>query len=188
MTAIYELPREFESLTDMEDPDTEPLLALMRERLDGYQGDEDDRKGEIERQLLNMGKAIKRLKSDEKVLQEHLDETKGKLASVKSRVERLSSWMLSVATGHDIHKAKNALVSVWTQANPPSWEITDEDKVPAQFKRATVTCPLSMLPPELLELAEVEVSKALIDEHFKATGELVPGAQRITDKRHVRVQ
>ena len=57
--------------------------------------------------------------------------------------------------------------------NPISIEITEEDKIPAQFKEIVQT---------------VKVKKKAISDYFKETGELVQGVRIISDKRSLKIK
>ena len=82
-----------------------------------------------------------------------------------------------------------AIVTVWLQSNPPSFDIVDIDVVPGAHKRATLRLPLEAVPPELLDsIVSIDVPKEPLKAHLEATGEIPPGVEYQNTKRHLRVR
>ena len=63
----------------------------------------------------------------------------------------------------DIQKVKDAFVTVWTQASPPSVQVLDELAVPAEYQRAVLRLPYSSVPAELrgyLQQADIDTQRS----------------------------
>jgi hypothetical protein len=79
-------------------------------------------------------------------------------------------------------------VTLWLQKSPASIAVLDEEAVPAQYKRVTLKLPLSAVPPGLLGLVHTcDIDRNTVHELIKTTGELPPGIQYVTDRRHLRI-
>ena len=57
--------------------------------------------------------------------------------------------------------------------NPMSIEIENEDEIPSEFKKEVIT---------------TQIDKTAIKNHFKDTGELVPGIRIIDNKTSLRIK
>lgn len=57
--------------------------------------------------------------------------------------------------------------------NPMSIEIENEDEIPSEFKK---------------EVTTTQVDKTAIKNHFKDTGEIVPGIRIINDKTSLKIK
>ena len=57
--------------------------------------------------------------------------------------------------------------------NPMSIEIENEDEIPAEFKKEVVT---------------TQIDKTAIKNHFKDTGEIIPGIRIIDNKTSLRIK
>lgn len=189
MNALYDLPREVAGAADVENNPGLVDTLLFELAKEYAEKDAEEQRAAIERQLLNLGKAVKGLEADAKVLEQHMVDTQARLQANVDRVTRLKSWMQNLMQQAAIDKVKDPLVTVYLQRNPKSWEIVDEAIIPEQFKRAFITCPLSMVPPALLDLVtKIEVSKTLLQNHLEEDGEVIAGASLIDDRYHLRVR
>lgn len=102
---------------------------------------------------------IKRLQDLKKTEQNGLDRFK---QYVKDNMERLG-----------IEKIGTELGTLSIAKNPMSVEIENENEIPNEFKQEVVT---------------IKIDKAAIKNHFKETGELVPGAIIIDNKTSLRIK
>lgn len=189
MTLLYapETPED-EALLDTDNEiDLTALQAAYAEHLAAVR--DDDLAAMVERQLLRMGRLFKSLKSDEAQLSAHAQEIAGRLSSNKRRQDGLKSWMLNLMTFHGVPKVMDPLLTVYTQGNPPSWEIEDDAKVPDKFKCATLRIPLEEVPEGLDQyVTGIEVMKTWLDAELKDSGEVPAGTRYVTDRQHVRVR
>ena len=97
-----------------------------------------------------------------------------RLQGRRSAVERAGQWwrayLLNEMAAAQIPKVRGTLFTVWLQVSPPSCEVTEESRVPEEWKEWRLF-----------------INRAAILEHFKATGELVPGVAIQADKQHLRI-
>ena len=83
-------------------------------------------------------------------------------------------YLLAEMTKTNIDKVKEDVISVSVQNSPPSCEVIELDQIPEQYIRVI---------PE-----QHEADKRLIIDHFKDTGEIIPGVDLIRDKKHVVIR
>lgn len=102
---------------------------------------------------------IKRLQEYKKAEQNKIDKFK---EYVKSNMERLG-----------LIKIETELGTLSIAKSPISVEITNEDEVPAEFKKEVVT---------------TQIDKTAIKNHFKDTGEIIPGIRIIDNKTSLRIK
>lgn len=102
---------------------------------------------------------IKRLQEFKKAKQNNLDKFK---QYVKDNMDRLS-----------ITKLETELGTLSIAKNPISVEITNEGEIPSEFKQEVVT---------------TKVDKTAIKNHFKETGEVIPGVNIVDDKTSLRIK
>ena len=102
---------------------------------------------------------IKRLQEFKKSKQNKLEKFK---QYVKENMERLG-----------ITKMDTELGTLSINKNPMSVEIENEEEIPKQFKQQVVT---------------TKIDKTAIKNHFKDTGEIIPGAKIVDDKTSLRIK
>jgi hypothetical protein len=102
---------------------------------------------------------IKRLQELKKAKQNNLDKFK---QYVKDNMDRLS-----------ITKLETELGTLSIAKNPMSIEIQNEDEIPSEFKQQIIT---------------TKVDKTAIKNHFKETGEIIPGVNIVDDKTSLRIK
>lgn len=102
---------------------------------------------------------IKRLQEFKKLKQSKLEKFK---QYVKENMERLG-----------ITKMDTELGTLSIAKNPMSVEIENEEEIPKEFKQQVIT---------------TKIDKTAIKNHFKATGEIIPGTRIIDDKTSLRIK
>lgn len=102
---------------------------------------------------------IKRLQEFKKLKQSKLEKFK---QYVKENMERLG-----------ITKMDTELGTLSIAKNPMSVEIENEEEIPKEFKQQVIT---------------TKIDKTAIKNHFKATGEIIPGTRIIDDKTSLRIR
>ena len=102
---------------------------------------------------------IKRLQDLKKQKTNNLDKFK---QYVKENMEKLG-----------ITKLETEIGKMSIAKDPLSIEIANEDEIPSEFKQEVMT---------------VKIDKTAIKNHFKETGEIVPGTRIISDKTSLRVK
>ena len=102
---------------------------------------------------------IKRLQDLKKARQNKLEKFK---QYVKENMDRLG-----------IAKMDTELGTLSIAKNPMSVEIENEEEIPKEFKQQVIT---------------TKIDKTAIKNHFKATGEIIPGTRIIDDKTSLRIK
>lgn len=102
---------------------------------------------------------IKRLQDLKKARQNKLEKFK---QYVKENMDRLG-----------ITKMDTELGTLSIAKNPMSVEIENEEEIPKEFKQQVIT---------------TKIDKTAIKNHFKATGEIIPGTRIIDDKTSLRIR
>ena len=108
------------------------------------------------------------------------------IISIKEEEKRLKAKRERAETGLDrfmdfvklnmdrmqIKKITTEIGNIAICSNPMSVEIENENEIPEEFKT---------------EKIEIKIDKTKIKNHFKETGEIVPGAKIIQDKTSIRI-
>ena len=102
---------------------------------------------------------IKRLQDLKKARQNKLEKFK---QYVKENMDRLG-----------ITKMDTELGTLSIAKNPMSVEIENEEEIPKEFKQQVIT---------------TKIDKTAIKNHFKSTGEIIPGTRIIDDKTSLRIK
>ena len=102
---------------------------------------------------------IKRLQDLKKARQNKLEKFK---QYVKENMDRLG-----------ITKMDTELGTLSIAKNPMSVEIENEEEIPKEFKQQVIT---------------TKIDKTAIKNHFKATGEIIPGVKIIDDKTRLNIK
>lgn len=102
---------------------------------------------------------IKRLQDLKKARQNKLEKFK---QYVKENMDRLGITKMDTELG---------ILSI--AKNPMSVEIENEEEIPKEFKQQVIT---------------TKIDKTAIKNHFKATGEIIPGTRIIDDKTSLRIK
>ena len=120
----------------------------------------------IIRYIKNSEYLLDSIKAEEKRLADMRKAGEAKLEKfkqyVKENMERLG-----------LEKIPTELGSLAVAKNPISVEIENEDEVPSQFKQEVVT---------------TKIDKTAIKNHFKETGEIIPGIKIVSDKTSLRIK
>ena len=109
---------------------------------------------------------IEAMKSEEKRISDTRKKGEAKLDKfkqyVKENMEKLG-----------LDKIPTELGSLSIAKNPMSVEVEDENEIPKEFKNEKIT---------------ISIDKTAIKNHFKETGEIVPGTRIIDDKTSLRIK
>lgn len=107
--------------------------------------------------------------------------------AVDNEIERLSNMKKSIIKERDKHKDRvkavmdmHGIVEITTEGgklkiakNPVSVDIIDFESVPEEYKKTTIS---------------VTADKKAISDHFKATGEIIPGTMMKTDNTRLDIK
>lgn len=109
---------------------------------------------------------IEAMKSEEKRISDTRKKGEAKLDKfkqyVKENMEKLG-----------LDKIPTELGSLSIAKNPMSVEVEDENEIPKEFKNEKIT---------------ISIDKTAIKNHFKETGEIVPGTRIIDDKTSLKIK
>lgn len=91
----------------------------------------------------------------------------------EAKLEKFKQYVLENMERLSLSKIQTELGALSVSKNPMSVEIENEDEIPSEFKQEVVT---------------TKIDKTAIKNHFKATGEIIPGTKIIDDKMSLRIK
>ena len=91
----------------------------------------------------------------------------------EAKLEKFKQYVLENMERLGLSKIQTELGALSVSKNPMSVEIENEDEIPSEFKQEVVT---------------TKIDKTAIKNHFKETGEIVPGTRIIDDKMSLRIR
>ena len=166
MTRLYELTERYRAIGNMLEDEciTRDEIKISLQAIEDEFGDK----------VSTLGKFVLELKSTTEAIKTEEDRLLKRRQAISSNIEWLKNYILVEMLATGILKIKRDVVTVSVQDNPPSVELIDLEQVPEEYVK---------IIPEVKVLA-----KTTIAEHFKQTGEIVPGVDMILDKKHVVVR
>ena len=93
--------------------------------------------------------------------------------SGEAKIEKFKQYVKENMERLGADKIPTELGTLCITKNPMSVEIEDENAVPNEFKNEKIT---------------IAIDKTTIKNHFKATGEVIPGVQIVDDKTSLRIK
>lgn len=109
---------------------------------------------------------VEAIKTEEKRLKEMREKTENKIDRfkqyVKENMERLN-----------LSKIPTELGNLMISKNPMSVEVENEEEIPSEFKQ---------------EVTTIKIDKTSIKNHFKETGEVIPGIRIVDNKTSLRIK
>lgn len=91
----------------------------------------------------------------------------------EAKLEKFKQYVLENMERLGLSKIQTELGALSVSKNPMSVEIENEDEIPGEFKQEVVT---------------TKIDKTAIKNHFKTTGEIIPGTKIIDDKMSLRIK
>lgn len=91
----------------------------------------------------------------------------------EAKLEKFKQYVLENMERLGLSKIQTELGALSVNRNPMSVEIENEDEIPSEFKQEVVT---------------IKIDKTAIKNHFKTTGEIIPGIKIIDDKMSLRIK
>ena len=91
----------------------------------------------------------------------------------ENRIDKFKQYVKENMERLGLDKIQTELGTLSISKNPMSVEIENEEEIPEQFKQEVVT---------------TKIDKTAIKNHFKQTGEIIPGAKIIDDKTSLRIK
>lgn len=149
--------------------------------IEGGEGEEDELKAKLEEvkehiedKVENVGKFVLSLEAGITAIKSEEERLSSRRRVIESRIDWLKNYLLQEMTLADLEKVKRDVLTVLVRLNPPSVNVLDPESIPQQFRRVI---------PETWQ-----PDKKTIIDHFKDTGEIVPGIEVITDKKSVQIR
>lgn len=109
---------------------------------------------------------IEAVKAEEKRLKEMREK-------VEKRQEKFKQYVKENMEKLDLTEVPTDLGNLKIAKNPMSVEVENEDEIPSEFKQEVVT---------------TKIDKTAIKNHFKETGEVIPGIRIVNDKTSLRIK
>jgi Siphovirus Gp157 len=120
--------------------------------------------------VLSIAKIIRSMEADVTVLGAEVDRLQGRKRHLAGRIDWLKRYLLGEMEAVSREKVKGPTLTVSLAKAPPSCDIICAGDVPAVFQRV-----------------KVEIDRSQILDHFRQTGEVVPGTTIVVDRRYVRI-
>lgn len=114
----------------------------------------------------NIELTIEAMKTEEKRISEQRK-------ALENKLDKFKEYVKNCMEQGGFTKVDTGLGTLTIARNPMSVEIENENEVPAEFKQEIVT---------------VKVDKTAIKNHFKETGEVLPGIKIVDDKTTLRIK
>ena len=114
----------------------------------------------------NIELTIEAMKTEEKRISEQRK-------ALENKLDKFKEYVKTCMEKGGFTKVDTGLGTLTIAKNPMSVEIENEDEIPSEFKQEIVT---------------VKVDKTAIKNHFKETGEVLPGIKIIDDKTSLRIK
>lgn len=116
--------------------------------------------------IRNIELTIEAIKTEEKRFSE-------KRKTLENKLEKFKGYVKECMENNGFSKIDTGLGSLTIAKNPMSVEIENENEIPAEFKQEIVT---------------TKIDKTAIKNHFKETGEIIPGTIIVDDKTSLRIK
>ena len=159
---LYEIAGELETINRELDESGGELTPFLEQKIDSLQLALQV-KGE------NIGKWVKNIDTWEDGIDAEIEKLRAKKRSAGNLKERLKSYLKVCMETAGVQKVESPAATARIQKNPPSLDITDQDKIPAKF---------------LIVKYDID-KKALLDA--LKNGEIIAGAEIVTDRTHLRI-
>jgi hypothetical protein len=125
----------------------------------------------FDEKVLSIAKIVRSLESDIGSIATELDRLQGRRRHLLGRVEWLKRYLVGEMEMVGRERVRGATMTISLGKAPPSCEVVNPEEVPEEYRRV-----------------KVEVDRAGILEHFRSTGQVVPGTAVIADRRYLRIR
>lgn len=116
--------------------------------------------------IRNIELTVEAMKNEEKRISEQRK-------VLENKVSKFKEYVKECMENNGLLKIDTELGSLTIAKNPMSVEIENEDEIPSEFKQEIIT---------------TKIDKTAIKNHFKETGEIVPGTSVVDDKTSLRIK
>lgn len=162
---LYDLTKDFNELFELIDSEDFDLDTLE----DTIQNIE----GAIEVKVENIARMIRNWEAQAAAMEAEEKRLKDSKRAIENRISRMKDYVLENMTLMGKDKITTSIGNVCRQKNPPSVDVYDMKAVPENY---------IIIPP-----VEPKVDKKSILDHYKATGEPIPGT-RVIQGYHLRIR
>lgn len=158
---------------------TNKIIDLMDKAENGELTEEEQSllSQEVEKELINKSSSIIAYVQNNEALSKAIDDEIDRLTEMKKKLKnKTDKFKEQVLNNMDRLGIENVTTNIGKLAirkNPISVEILNENIVPEEFKK---------------EVVKVNIDKAAIKNHFKETGEIIPGTIINTEKYSLRIE
>ena len=132
---------------------------------------------EVEKELINKSSSIIAYVQNNEALSKAIDDEIDRLTEMKKKLknktDKFKEEVLNNMDRLGIEKVTTNIGKLAVRKNPISVEILNENIVPEEFKK---------------EVVKTNIDKTAIKNHFKETGEVIPGTVINTDKYSLRIE
>lgn len=160
--SLYTITNAFPALMEQEEM-TEEEKAKVVEELTNLLNEKSQ---SIIGYTKNIELTIEAMKTEEKRIADNRK-------SLENRLAKFKEYVKDCMEQGGFSKIETELGQLSIAKNPMSVEIENEEEVPNEFK---------------VEVVTTKVDKTAIKNHFKETGELIPGIKIITEKTNLRIK
>ena len=158
---------------------TNKFVELMDKAQEGELSEEEYNElgNELALELQNKSTSIIGYVKNSESLLEAIKVEEKRLADMRktgeSKLEKFKQYIKENMEKLGLEKIPTELGSLAIAKNPMSVEIENEDAIPSEFK---------------LEVVTTKIDKTAIKNHFKETGEVIPGTRIVEDKTSLRIK
>ena len=163
---LYEIADQFRFLSRLLDD-----AELPKEEVDSALG---EIKGQLEEKVENIGKFYLSLQATIAAINTEEDRLLDRRKALENKATWLKDYLLQEMTVAEVDKVKRELVTVSVRVSPPSVNVVKEDDIPQEYR---------VIIPETWH-----ADKKAISDHFKGTGEIIPGVEIITDRKSIQIR
>ena len=160
--SLYTITNAFPALMEQEEMTEEEKIKVLDELTNLL----NEKSQSIIGYTKNLELTIEAMKVEEKRIAENRK-------AFENRLNKFKEYVKDCMEKGGFSKIETELGQLSIAKNPMSVEIENENEIPNEFKEEIVT---------------TKVDKAAIKNHFKETGELIPGARIINERTSLRIK
>lgn len=160
--SLYTITNAFPALMEQEEMTEEEKTKVVEELTNLL----NEKSQSIIGYTKNIELTIEAMKTEEKRISDNRK-------SLENRLAKFKEYVKDCMEKGGFSKIETELGQLSIAKNPMSVEIENEEKIPNEFK---------------VEVVTTKVDKTAIKNHFKETGELIPGIKIITEKTSLRIK
>lgn len=160
--SLYTITNAFPTLMEQEEMTEEEKTKVVEELTNLL----NEKSQSIIGYTKNIELTIEAMKTEEKRIADNRK-------SLENRLAKFKEYVKECMEKGGFTKIETELGQLSIAKNPMSVEIENEDEIPNEFK---------------VEIVTTKIDKTAIKNHFKETGELIPGVNIVNDKTSLRIK